>query len=101
MSIAQLKWTLPPEDVADASQVDVFDNGAPIGSVAPTVSEFDTGELASGDHLFSVIVRSRAGSAFDSDASNSVTVNVPAPSVKLTPVSDLTAVLADAPAPAA
>lgn len=94
MSIAQLNWTLPVEDAADASQVDVLDAGTVIGSVAPNVGEFSTSELTPGDHVFTVIVRSKAGAAFDSDASNAATVTVPVASVKLTAVSDLTATLA-------
>lgn len=93
MALAQLKWSLPAEDAADASAVDVLDAGTVVGTVAPNVGEFSTAELAPGDHTFDVIVRSRAGAAFDSDPSNAASVTVPVPSVKLTAVSDLTAVL--------
>lgn len=94
MSLAQLKWSMPVEDVNDAARVDVFDNGAVIGTVDPSVLEFATQELTPGDHAFIVVVRSKAGAQFDSDASNQANVTVPAVSVKLTAVSDLTATLA-------
>lgn len=93
MSLVQLKWSIPAEDVADATSVDVFDTGVKVGSVAASVAEFSS-DVAAGDHSFTVVVRSKAGAAFDSDASNVVAVTVPAASVKLTAVSDLTAALA-------
>lgn len=96
MSLAQLKWTLPAEDVNDASQVDVFDNGVGIGTVAANVSEFSTPELAPGDHNFTAVARSKAGPTFDSDPSNVATITVPVASVKLTAISDLTATLVSA-----
>lgn len=96
MSLANLRWTLPPEDAADATKVDVFDNGTQIGSADATpVNEFSSGELDPGDHVFTLIVRSRAGAAFDSDPSNVATIAVPAAPVKLTAISDLTATLAN------
>lgn len=94
MSLAKIQWTLPAEDVNDASQIDVFDNGTAIGTVAPNVLEFSTPELAPGVHNFTVVVRSKAGADFDSDPSNAASITVPAASVKLTAVSDLTAALA-------
>lgn len=99
MSLAQVKWSLPAQDVAEAKAVDVLDNGAVVGSVDPSVTEFMTPtDLEPGDHLFTVVVRSRAGDAFDSDASNAAPINVPALPVKLTAVSDVSVTLVEAPA---
>ena len=93
MSTANLTWTLPPEDAADASSVDVFDGATLVGNVAPDVLSFSVADVAPGDHVFTVVVRSKAGAAFDSDPSNAAAVNVPVPSVKLTAVADLAVTL--------
>jgi hypothetical protein len=94
VSTAKLVWTLPAEDVNDASSIDVLDAGVVIGSTSADATSFDTGDLSPGTHDFTVIVRSKAGSQFDSDASNTASVSVPEASVKLTAVSDLSATLA-------
>jgi hypothetical protein len=99
MSLAQIKFTLPPEDANDADHVDIFDNQVAIGSAPPSAGEFSTAELAPGDHAFTAVVRSKAGPDFDSDPSNVATVTVPVPvqpPVKLTAISDLTATLVEA-----
>lgn len=93
MALVQLKWSLPAEDAADASQVDVFDGANQVGTAHPDAGEFSI-DAAPGDHSFTVVVRSKAGAQFDSDASNAAAVTVPAASVKLTAVSDLSAALA-------
>ncbi len=93
MSTVNLLWTLPPQDAHDASGVDVFDGATQIGSVAADVTTFTTGDLEPGDHSFTVVVRSSAGPAFDSDASNAAVVTVPVVPVKLAAVTDLAATL--------
>ncbi len=94
MATVHLTWTLPAEDVNDATSIDALDNGTVVGTVPAGATDFMTSELPEGDHAFTVIVRSKAGAAFDSDPSNTATVTVPPASVKLTAVSDLAAALA-------
>jgi len=90
-----LAWTAPPLAASDVSLIDVFDSAtpnSPITTIQGAATDFTTGDLASGDHVFTVIIQDTGGRRSDASNAAAVTVAVtPPPVANPAAVTDLSA----------